>query len=183
MSFEKNHEAQHQEQSQQITSEGGMSMMPPVLQLQADQKKCSLCGGECEGECSECKEKNEKGQVVLNALKPFGFGIEEQVEDKEPVQMKAEVLQLHTAADCDEWKEDCDEGCRRLPNRTRWDKAKRQLCWAACINAYATCLATSNEALTFAAIVAAIVLACADGPFPIGDAAAAAILISVGITP
>lgn len=93
----------------------------------------------------------------------------------------AEVAR-HTKADCDAQYEECCESCRRLPNSTRRDKARRALCWSSCMAAYAACLASSNEALTFIALVAAIVLAAADGPFPIGDAAAAALLISLGIT-
>jgi hypothetical protein len=57
----------------------------------------------------------------------------------------------------------------------------RALCWSGCMAEYATCLASAEETLIFAAIVAAIVLAAADGPFPIGDAAAVAILLSLGI--
>lgn len=90
-----------------------------------------------------------------------------------------EQIHLHTKEDCDEAYEECSEGCRRLPRNA---KRRRALCWAACMAAYATCLASSEEVLTFAALVAAIVLIAADGPFPIGDAAAAALLISLGIT-
>lgn len=94
-------------------------------------------------------------------------------------QTSPEQIRLHTKADCDEEYEVCCDGCRRLPPNA---KRRRALCWAACMAAYAACLASSEEALTFAAIVAAIVLVAADGPFPIGDAAAAALLISLGIT-
>jgi hypothetical protein len=91
----------------------------------------------------------------------------------------------HTAADCDRWYEECGDGCRSLPNRTRRDKARRALCWSACMSKYAACLASTDEAkegvLTGLAIAGAIVLASADGPFPIGDAAAAALLGLVGI--
>jgi hypothetical protein len=93
-------------------------------------------------------------------------------------QASPDIIQRHTKAECDEAYDECSETCRRLPAGAR---RRRALCWAACMAAYATCLATSTEALTFAAIVAAIVLVAADGPFPIGDAAAAALLISLGI--
>lgn len=94
-------------------------------------------------------------------------------------QASPDQIHLHTKEDCDEAYDTCCDGCRRLPPNA---KRRRALCWAACMAAYATCLATTQEALTFAAIVAAIVLAAADGPFPIGDAAAAALLLSLGIT-
>jgi hypothetical protein len=103
--------------------------------------------------------------------------------DEGPVQAKSAAVRLHSVADCETWFEQCNEGCRRLPNRTKSDKARRALCWSRCMAEYAACLATARETLTFAAIVAAIVLAAADGPLPIGDAAAAALLISLGILP
>jgi len=94
-------------------------------------------------------------------------------------QTTPDQIHRHTKEDCDAEYETCCDGCRRLPPNAR---KRRALCWAACMAAYAACLATSQEALTFAAIVAAIVLAAADGPLPFGDAAAAALLISLGIT-
>lgn len=92
----------------------------------------------------------------------------------------------HTAADCDRWYEECGDRCRSLPNRTRRDKARRALCWAQCATEYGACLASAEETikgvLTGAAIVGAVVLAAADGPLPIGDAAAAGLLGLVGIS-
>jgi hypothetical protein len=88
-------------------------------------------------------------------------------------------ISRHTVADCEERYERCCDRCRALPPNA---KRRRALCWAQCMTEYAACLATAVETLTFAAIVAAIVLAAADGPFPIGDAAAAALLLALGIT-
>jgi hypothetical protein len=170
-------------QGNDFQTEGMKGMAPPAFSLGPVQMKCALCGGECQGECPECKEKNEKGEKVLEALKPFGYDLEEEASESEPVQAKFGVVQLHTAADCDEWKEDCDDRCRNLPNKTKGDKFRRAMCWAACIGEYATCLASSREAITFEAMVAAIALACIDGPLPVGDAAAAAILVRVGAMP
>jgi hypothetical protein len=91
----------------------------------------------------------------------------------------------HTAADCDRWYDQCCDVCRSLPNRTKSDKARRALCWARCATEYGACLASTDEAiagtLTGLAIVAAVVLAAADGPLPIGDAAAVGLLGLVGI--
>ena len=75
----------------------------------------------------------------------------------------------------------CVAGCRSL--RT---KRQRQLCYEQCMEEYARCLKDANRDtvpgwLLFLLIVAAIVLAAADGPFPLGDAAAAALLASFGI--
>ena len=98
----------------------------------------------------------------------------------------SEVVHRHTKEDCDELYESCCDGCRRLPNRTKADKARRALCWSTCMAEYAACLASSEEALmgilTLSAIAAAIALAAADGPFPIGDAAGVAILSALGIS-
>jgi hypothetical protein len=74
-------------------------------------------------------------------------------------QAQTNALYRYTKADCDAEYETCCDGCRRLPNRTKADKARRALCWSGCMAAYAACLASSAEALTFYAIVAAIVLA------------------------
>lgn len=91
----------------------------------------------------------------------------------------------YTAADCDRWYEECGDGCRSLPNRTKKDKARRALCWAKCATEYGACLASAEETLkgvlTGLAIGGAIALATADGPFPIGDAAAVGLLGLVGI--
>lgn len=103
------------------------------------------------------------------------------------IHMKADPDQIfrHTKAYCDQKYEDCCDICRSLPNRTKAQKARRALCWAQCMSEYAACLASSDEALmgalTGAAIAAAIVLASADGPFPVGDAAAVGLLSLVGI--
>lgn len=131
--------------------------------------------------CDDCNEE-EKATNDATLLEIISKG---QIKEKENsvTQMKSGVIQMHTVADCNHWKDICDEGCRTLPNRTKKDKYYRMLCWSRCMAEYATCLASAQETLTFAAIVAAIVLAAADGPFPIGDAAAAALLISVGIFP
>lgn len=88
-------------------------------------------------------------------------------------------LQRHSVADCDREYEICNDGCRSIPPRNKW---RRRLCWVACIEEYARCLASSNETLTFAALVALIVAAAATGPVAIGAAAAAVILIGLGIT-
>jgi hypothetical protein len=124
---------------------------------------------ECDGQAAPIQAREQRGSDAAS-----GFHV---------VQRKSGVIQLHTAAECEEWYEECNEGCRRLPNRTKADKARRALCWSTCMAQYAACLATATETLTFAAIVAAIVLASADGPLPFGDAAAAALLISLGILP
>lgn len=92
----------------------------------------------------------------------------------------------HTSADCDRWYEQCCDGCRSMPNRTKADKARRALCWARCATEYGACLASSEEALVGAltglAIAGAVALAAADGPFPFGDAAAVGLLSLVGIS-
>jgi hypothetical protein len=149
-------------------------MLADTKENEADEGKADPKPGG--GDCPECDDHapavQAKEQRSLEA--PPGLDL---------VQLKSGVIQLHTAAECEAWYETCNDGCRRLPNRTKTDKARRALCWSGCMAEYATCLASSTEVLTFAAIVAAIVLAAADGPFPIGDAAAAALLISLGILP
>jgi hypothetical protein len=159
----------------------GMMSLAPSANLFAPQtQKCALCGGECQGECPECREKKESGERVLALINRSrgSSGL-----SKQEISAGKQQLALHSLEDCEEQKDACDNACRRLPNVTTLEKAKRALCWAACMEQYARCIATSAETLTFAALVAAIVLAAADGPLPIGDAAAAAILISIGIFP
>ena len=58
---------------------------------------------------------------------------------------------LHTAADCEIQYKACGDICRSMPNRTKRDKFKRQLCWAGCAADYAACLATTDRALCCAA--------------------------------
>lgn len=87
---------------------------------------------------------------------------------------------LTTQAECDAAYDLCVAGCRGL--RT---KLQRRLCYERCMEEYARCLKHANrdtpDWLLFLVIVAAIVLVAADGPFPIGDAAAAALLLSFGL--
>lgn len=128
--------------------------------------------------CETCETDRPGAQKAKDVLARNGVQFK-----KSPIQAKPGVVQLHSKADCDTWYETCNEGCRRLPNRTKADKLRRALCWSGCTAEYATCLASTDGVLTFAAIVTAIVLASADGPFPVGDAAAAALLMSLGIMP
>ncbi len=110
--------------------------------------------------------------TLVRTLAPF-------IPDLEPESDQAQVqttVQRHTKADCDEQYDQCSDRCRQLPPN---DKRRRALCWASCMAAYAACLATADETLTTAAIIAAIVLAASDGPLPIGDAAAVALLLAV----
>lgn len=84
-------------------------------------------------------------------------------------------------AECDAMYEICVAGCRDMPT-----KQQRRLCYERCMEEYARCLKNANrdtvpDWLLFLIIVAAIVLIVADGPFPIGDAAAAALLLSFGL--
>jgi len=101
------------------------------------------------------------------------------------LQAGSDNILRHTAADCDRWYEECGDRCRSLPNRTKRDKARRALCWAQCATEYGACLASAEETvrgvLTGLAIAGAVALAAADGPFPIGDAAAVGLLGLVGI--
>lgn len=92
------------------------------------------------------------------------------------------LIQLHTIEDCNnEYYNVLIPACRRLTSKT-----KRALCYAAAATAYGTCLASAEEVMAgfvvTAAIIAAAVLILADGPLPFGDAAAVAILASVGIS-
>jgi Domain of unknown function (DUF4157) len=110
--------------------------------------------------------------TLVRTLAPF-------FPDLEPESDQAQVqttVQRHTKADCDEQYDQCSDRCRQLPPN---DKRRRALCWAACMAAYAACLATADETLITAAIIAAIVLEASDGPLPFGDAAAAALLLAV----
>jgi|GEM_PF-6640555 len=92
------------------------------------------------------------------------------------------LIQRHTVEDCNnEYYNVLIPACRKLTN-----KAQRALCYAAAATAYGACLASAEEVMAgivmTAAIVAAAVLILADGPLPFGDAAAVAILASVGIS-
>jgi len=99
------------------------------------------------------------------------------------MQASSDNIFRHKAADC--LYEECCNRCRKLPNKTKKDKARRALCWSQCMAEYASCLSSSEEAikgvLTGLAIAGAIALASADGPLPFGDAAAVGLLGLVGI--
>lgn len=110
--------------------------------------------------------------TLIATLSPFVPALAAE-DDESAVQSQ---VQRHSKAECDERYERCGDTCRSLPPGA---KKKRALCWAGCMSAYAACLATADETLATAAIVAAIVLVAADGPLPIGDAAAAALLLAV----
>lgn len=97
-------------------------------------------------------------------------------------QIQRKVIQMHTVQDCDDqYYKVCIPACKKLKS-----KASRAICYAACASQYGACLASSEEVMAGAiltlAIIAAAVLILADGPLPIGDAVAAMILASVGIT-
>lgn len=87
---------------------------------------------------------------------------------------------LHTHDDCDRWYDQCGDVCRRMPNKTWWDRNRRRMCWAACFAEYATCISTCEETVKCAVVggacVAAGALVLCDGPLPIGDACAAGIV-------
>ena len=52
-------------------------------------------------------------------------------------------LGLTTVEDCDdEYWNVCVPKCRRMPNKTIADKAKRKLCWVGCMADYSACLAS-----------------------------------------
>jgi RHS repeat-associated protein len=63
---------------------------------------------------------------------------------------------LHTAADCEAWKETCDDGCRSMPSGTSWQRFLKRSCWAKCMSEYAACLSTTTTALCCAAGAAAV---------------------------
>ena len=90
---------------------------------------------------------------------------------------------LHTHDDCDRWYDQCGDVCRRMPNKTWWDRNRRRMCWAACFAEYATCISTCEETVKCAVVggacVAAGALVLCDGPLPIGDACAAGIVGAV----
>jgi RHS repeat-associated protein len=96
-------------------------------------------------------------------------------------------LGLWTKADCEFEKDLCDDGCRKMPNRTKLDKFKRAMCWSKCMSIYAACLAGAEEAIKCYIVIgagaatgaAAGILAACDGPLPIGDACGAAVIIYV----
>jgi hypothetical protein len=49
---------------------------------------------------------------------------------------------LDTALQCCESAYDnCNEGCRQMPNDTLWEKAKRAACWEGCTIGYGECRA------------------------------------------
>lgn len=131
------------------------------------------------GLSDEQDEPNPEGVdmgAVVAALEPYVPELAE--TEAEQGQHGQSAVQRHTRADCDAAYERCGDTCRALPPNAR---RRRALCWAGCMATYATCLASAEETLTAAAIVAAIVLAAADGPLPIGDAAAVALLAAVGV--
>lgn len=138
------------------------------------------------GNTLQLKENNAPNvnieEVANKLLEKYG-----KKSDKNTTQLKqASVIQMHSKEDCDRWYDQCGDVCRAMPNRTRTDRWNRRVCWAQCATEYAACLASSEEAikgaLTGVAIVAAIVLATADGPLPLGDAAAAWLLGLVGLS-
>jgi hypothetical protein len=65
---------------------------------------------------------------------------------------------LHTADDCDREYKLCCASCEVMPNRTRWQKCKRALCWKGCMGSYAACLATSDEAITLGLVGAGVAI-------------------------
>ena len=64
---------------------------------------------------------------------------------------------LHSAADCEREKENCDDGCRSMPTGTSWERFLRRSCWAGCMTAYAACLGTTDTALVCVAVGVVIV--------------------------
>ncbi|MCZ7591853.1 MAG: hypothetical protein M5U15_06725, partial [Kiritimatiellae bacterium] len=54
-------------------------------------------------------------------------------------------LGLVTLEECEQEFEDCNEGCRQMPNGTAAEKCARALCWGGCMASYGGCIARTRE--------------------------------------
>jgi RHS repeat-associated protein len=80
-------------------------------------------------------ETIRKRHVLASLGEPnlFQFVYNDPLSDYDP-------FGLITEADCEVEKDACDQGCRDMPNKTRWQRYLKQACWAKCMTEYAACL-------------------------------------------
>jgi hypothetical protein len=122
----------------------------------------------------------------LNGRQAAGLVLQRSpIQEQEPETIQRQVS--YSLAECEEMFEECNEKCRQIP-KTREGNRRRSMCWHLCTKAMGDCRARAQdrdqEALRrdmLLVLVIAGLLALVDGPLPIGDAAAVALLARYGL--